>query len=162
MIVTGPFLTTDEHRASILERIEKLRNYTKSDEDIPEVESQIEALRLIEITENGDKIPLPETKTEIVNRSNWPPVHKQGNIIVSGADVQSLFPSLLNLEVSRLVKWVIAESKVELKNINHKLALRYIYIIGGAKIFEINKLRKYMSKWLGSRSYKIRWREVKY
>ena len=70
-----------------MERIEKLRNYTKSDEDIPEVESQIEALRLIVITENGDKILLPETKTESVNRSNWPPVHKQGNIIVSGADV---------------------------------------------------------------------------
>ena len=103
------YKTTEEHRAAVLERIDKLRNHTRENKIVPDIESQIEALRLLEIIEGGEKIPLPSKEEDNLDENNWPPVHKQGKVIVSGADVQSLFPSLFNLEASRLVKLAINE-----------------------------------------------------
>ena len=52
--------TDDEHRKTVLNKIEKLRNFTKEGEVLPDLTSQLEATRLLEIVEKGEKFSIPE------------------------------------------------------------------------------------------------------
>ena len=82
-----------------------------------------------------------------------PPIQKEGsgNLIIAGADVEALFPSLSDLESARIAGEAVVESKASFENIDYTTALKYLLIVGGASHLRENKLTKYAPKWLGSR-----------
>ena len=79
-----------------------------------------------------------------------PPIQEKGFVLV-GSDVEKLFPSLKPLEAARLTRIAIQESNVEFDNIDVKLGLRYLFVVGGRKLLDRMKLIRLCPKWLGKR-----------
>ena len=76
---------------------------------------------------------------------------KLSDVCFVGHDVKSLFPSLKNAESARLTRYAVLQSNVDVENFDHKMALRYIFIVGGRDLISKAKLSRHMPKWLGDR-----------
>ena len=73
------------------------------------------------------------------------------NVCFIGHDVKSLFPSLTSVETARLTRHAILNSNVDVESFDHKMALRYIYIVGGRQLINKAGLSRFSLTWLGKR-----------
>ena len=71
--------------------------------------------------------------------------------VIAGADVESLFPSLRDVECARIVSDAVMQSSAVFENVDYTLALKYLLIVGGRSHMRENGLGKYSPKWLGGR-----------
>ena len=126
--------------------MEFLRDRRTGGSLLPNITDRLEASRLVDKIEEGE--PIRILKTDKKTRGK---MQKDGLSIV-GADVRSLFPSLLNLETARLAKHAIMKTSVDFSNFDHKRALRYIFIVGGLDLLKSVGLERLAPKWKGDRS----------
>ena len=78
-------------------------------------------------------------------------IQGKGFVIV-GSDVEKLYPSLRPLEGTRLTRMAVIESNIDIIDIDHRKALRYLYVAGGMEFLERSGLTNWAPKWLGKRS----------
>ena len=71
----------------------------------------------------------------------------QENICVVGSDVSSLFPSIKSIEAARLVRHAKLNSKVQIENFDHFVALRYLFIVGGNDLLCKVRVSRLAPKW---------------
>ena len=92
------------------------------------------------------------TSTQVTSSADNSNKSPQGEgLVIVGSDVEKLSPSLRPVEAARLTRLAITQSKIKFENIDCKLALRYLYIIGGVELLDGHGLLKFCPKWLGSR-----------
>ena len=103
---------------------------------------------LIDALEENEAISIKE-------RSKGPKVvQKPGleNVCFIGQDVKSLFPSLKCIETARLTRYAVLNSDINVENFDHKMALRYIFIVGGRQLINKSGLSRLCPTWKGKRS----------
>jgi len=72
-----------------------------------------------------------------------------------GTDVKALFPSLKEVECSRMTRCAILKSGLKFENVNYRKALRYLKIVGGNDQMEGIGLKRLSPKWRGKRESMI-------
>ena len=97
--------------------------------------------------EKNKPIHIPEPKQTLKPRKQ-----KDGNLAIVGADVVSLFPSLMNIESARLARHAILHSNVKFENVDYHKALQYICIVGGKDLLKKAGLGRLTPTWLGDRA----------
>ena len=139
--------TKVDKSSQLLSRIESLRN-SKVDGLLPDLSDKITASYLFDVLEDNKPIKLPEKSLKNKNS-----MQKQGkqNICFSGADVISLFPSLKGVEIARLARHAILDSKVQFENFDYLMALRYLTIFGGRDMLSKAGLGRLTPVWKGDR-----------
>ena len=75
---------------------------------------------------------------------------KENWLVIAGADVCQLFPSLKNLKSARMARCAILCSKADFCGWDYLKALRYLYIVGGSKFLKKIGLGRIAPKWLGN------------
>ena len=68
-----------------------------------------------------------------------------------GNDVESLFPSIKDVEGARMVRCAIKKGDLNIENFDYDLALRYLRITGGKGFLHSAGLGRLEPKWRGSR-----------
>ena len=71
--------------------------------------------------------------------------------MISGTDVESLYPSLRDIEAARITREAVLTSGVQFENIDYIAALRYLYLVGGKDHLCSIGLKNLVPKWLGKR-----------
>ena len=130
-------------------KIDALR-YTRSENLVPCLNDRITAGYLIDELENG--VPIDLKKSNHVKVCDKP-LQKSGkeNMCFAGADVVSLFPSLLGVETARLARHAVLQTDVEFENIDYLMALRYLRILGGVSLLEKAGIGRLAPTWKGKR-----------
>ena len=129
----------------ILSRVESLKKSCTN--LLPNLNDRVKAGFLIDELECNEAI-------NVKNPSNCQKVRQKtglDNVCFIGHDVKSLFPSLKSVESARLVRHGVLSSEVDVENFDHKMALRYIYIVGGRELINKAGLSRLCPTWLGSR-----------
>ena len=72
-------------------------------------------------------------------------------LTIAGTDVESLFPSLQDVEVARIARQAVVESGIKFQNIDYDAALKYIFVTGGVSHIKEIGLQSVAPKWTGSR-----------
>ena len=73
-------------------------------------------------------------------------VNDNDNLIVSGFDVESLYPSLRDVDPACLARESILHSKIDFKGINFQKALAYLRIIAGEQVMRLAGLGRLIPK----------------
>ena len=68
-----------------------------------------------------------------------------------GYDVESLFPSILDVEAARMIRCSIQKGDLRIDSFNHQAALRYLRITGGKGYLARCGIGKLEPKWRGER-----------
>ena len=71
--------------------------------------------------------------------------------VLVGNDVESLFPSIKDLEAARMVRCVIQQGDIDMKNFDHLAALRYIRVNGGKGYLAKCGIGRLEPRWNGGR-----------
>ena len=137
-----------DKKERIRESINRLRDSRMKGSLLPNLSERMQASFVIDKLLDGETIKLPVKKLKKLTRKT---LQKTSGMVIVGADVKSLFPSLRNVETARLAKKAILESDVEFCNWDFKKAMRCIYIIGGRQLVVKASLKKLCPKWLGER-----------
>jgi len=137
--------STQVNEKQIFERIKSLKRSKTN--LLPNLSDRMKAGQLIDIIEDNKAINVKK------GSGKKKKLQKDGfeNVCIVGHDVKSLFPSLKNAESARLTRYAVLNSKVDVENFDHKMALRYIFIVGGRDLISKAKLSRHMPKWLGDR-----------
>ena len=72
-------------------------------------------------------------------------------LIITGFDVESLYPSLRDIDVACLVRESILHSKISFEGIDFQKALCYIRIMAGAEIMKSAGLENQIPRWNGKK-----------
>ena len=125
-------------------RIKSLKQ--SSNNLLPNLSDRMKAGLLLDVLEDNQPI-------KVGSGCGRKKLQKQGskNLCFIGHDVKSLFPSLKSVESARLTRHAILNSKVQVENFDHKMALRYLFIVGGRELITKIGLSRHMPKWLGDR-----------
>ena len=143
-----------EFREQMLVKVESLRRSRAKDTVLPNLKDRMEASFILDKIENGEAVSLPvsnsvkERKSLKTNRRN---IQKSEKLSIIGSDVVSLFPSLQDIETSRLAKHAILNSTVKFENFDFMMGLRYLKIVGGDTLLNKAKLSRLAPRWLGKR-----------
>ena len=140
-----------ENKDFLRNRVEKLRNSTIGASPIPDIKNRLIATGLIDRISGSNPIPLPDCGGSHREHSGEVSVQEKGFVLV-GSDVEKLYPSLRPLEAARLTRLAILESEIDIIDVDHRKALRYIYVVGGVELLDRAGLLRLTPKWLGSRS----------
>ena len=65
--------------------------------------------------------------------------------------MESLFPSIRDVEAARMARVALERSSLQLENWSVKMALRYLRVVGGKGYLARIGLGKYEPKWIGKR-----------
>ena len=130
-------------------RISVLRNLKSRGSQTANLHAKIQATRLLDEVEGEDAIKLL-TRGREETETNQPPLQEDGLVIV-GNDVESLFPSIRDVEAARMSRIAMIESRLRLEDFNLKMALRYLKIVGGKGYLRRIGLGKYEPTWTGKR-----------
>ena len=71
--------------------------------------------------------------------------------MISGTDVEALFPSLRDVESARIVREAVIKSEADIENFDCNAALKYLYIVGGPAHLKEIGLGKISPRWTGPR-----------
>ena len=85
---------------------------------------------------------------------NKPPLlQKPGKeaYVIAGADVEALFPSLADVESARIAAEAVMESPATFENVDYRMALRYLFIVGGKSHLNEYGLGRFSPRWKGGR-----------
>ena len=93
--------------------IESLRNKRQNGSIILDVCDRLNASKLVDMIEDGFPIKIPTSRT---TKFRGKSKQKLSDIVIVGADVKSLFPSLRNLETAKLAKYGVLNSDVQFDN----------------------------------------------
>ena len=112
-------------KEEILSRVESLKKSCNN--LLPNLNDRVKAGFLIDEVECNEAIYVksPSNCRKVKQKSGLE------NVCFIGHDVKSLFPSLKSVESARLTRHAILNSEVDVESFDHKMALRYLYIIGG-------------------------------
>ena len=149
-------------------RSEKLRQIKVRGAVAPILKAKMWASRLIDEVDGKNSVCKPKICSKLDNDSictagldkpnceplpTPPPLQKQreGNWCIIGTDVESLFPSLADLESAKIVRHAIKNSKIEFNNIDYKLGLRYLKIVCGNDYLKEIGLGHVIPSWRGKR-----------
>ena len=82
-----------------------------------------------------------------------PPLQKprSDGCCVIGTEVESLFPSLADLESAKMVRLAVKKSNMDFQNVDYKLALRYLRIVCGVDYLKEVGLGHVSPTWRGKR-----------
>ena len=96
----------------------------------------MKAGQLLDVLEDGRPININFGGKKRVRKK----FQKEGlsNVCFVGHDVKSLFPSMKSVETARLARYAVLNSKIEIDNFDHSMALRYLFVVGGKEL--INKV----------------------
>ena len=111
-----------EQSKVLSDKVETLRNSKPSVGVVPEISDRLAATNIVDKIENDQAIYVSD---EAVNSPGS--LQKQSGMVIVGADVVQLFPSLKDVETARLARYAILESKVEFENVDYLHALRYLH-----------------------------------
>lgn len=110
---------------------------------IPNMKAKFWASRLTDEVMGNKSIKLPGKKSfkNQVNTEEMrkiPPIQKTEfeEMAVTGSDVESLFPSLTDIESDRIAIHSILKSKLRFENVDYLKALKYLMIVGGKELLE--------------------------
>ena len=78
-------------------------------------------------------------------------IQKDTAPVLVGNDVESLFPSIQDLEAARMVRCLIQRGDIDIKNFDHRAALCYIRLVGGKGYLSRIGLGKLEPRWKGGR-----------
>ena len=139
-------------------RSEKLRQLKVRGTCNPNMKAKLWAARLQDEVFGTDAINLPEPtpseQEELNGNSKLAPrvqcKRKDGYTIV-GNDVESLFPSLLDIESARIAREAVLASDLTIENLNYEVALKYLLVAGGSSHIREIGLHHIAPKWIGKR-----------
>ena len=140
-------LSSTNIEEALVDRIETLRQKRNKENNLPEVTDRLKASWLVDKLIGEAAIKLPGDETEVQKGKK----QMESGLAVVGADVCSLFPSLKNIEVARMTRIALLDSKVEFADIDYLKALRYLNIVGGNALLDKANLLRLKPKWKGKR-----------
>jgi len=131
-------------------QVEKLRKSMVGNTLLPKLTDRVKASYLIDKIQNDQVIQVEDVSGPTKSSK---PIQKSGieNLCIVGSDVASLFPSIKNVEAGRFVRHSVINSKIEFKNFNYLMALRYLTIIGGKDLLQRVGVGRLEPRWLGDR-----------
>ena len=110
---------------------------------IPNMKAKFWASRLTDEVMGNKSIKLPgkksfENQVNTEEMRKIPPIQKTEfeEMAVTGSDVESLFPSLTDIESDRIAIHSILKSKLRFENVDYLKALKYLMIVGGKELLE--------------------------
>ena len=115
--------SADKVNQQLRERVEQLRNKKPKSGVIPNIFDRLNAGEIVDKLEKNDPIFVSSKQVNELGKAQI-----TDQLAIVGADVKSLYPSLKNVEIARLARHAILESKVSFENIDYLRASRYIYI----------------------------------
>jgi len=125
-------------------RVNKLRSLKTKGSPVPNFKAKLWALRIQDELTNNSPLRLPST--ERVTRNI------QGEeMVITGTDVEALFPSLRDVESARIVREAVLKSETVIENLDCNLALKYLYIVGGVSHLKECGLARLAPRWTGKR-----------
>ena len=72
-------------------------------------------------------------------------------LVISGTDVEALFPSLRDVESAKVVIEAVLKSSIKIENFDWRTAIKYLYIVGGPTHLKECGLERIAPNWLGTR-----------
>ena len=141
-----------------------MRTAVMKDTNLPDIKTRLIATGLLDRIEGRNPIRLPgQVGSKTPDRMNKNPAIVPDNVSVSsdgtkiqgkgfvivGSDVEKLYPSLRPLEGARLTRMAVIESNIDIIDIDHRKALRYLYVAGGMEFLERSGLTNWAPRWLG-------------
>ena len=131
------------------QRIMALRKLKTRNSPLPSIKAKLWAVRLLDEI-HSEAIPLPgEAVNDTVNEKIN--IQMNESLAVVGTDVEALFPSLRDVEAAKIARQAVEESGTQFENINFDLAMKYLYVTGGASHIKEIGLEKVCPRWRGSR-----------
>ena len=135
-----------EFNKQLKNKAEQLRQSKASSGVLPNIMDRINAGDIFDKIEKNCPVYVSDNKVNELGEAQI-----TDKLAIVGADVKSLYPSLKNVEIARLARHAILESKISFENIDYKRALRYLYIVGGKDLLAKRNLSRISPKWLGDR-----------
>ena len=78
-------------------------------------------------------------------------INNKEGLIISGFDVEQLYPSLRDVDVACLVRESLIHSKIDFEGFDYQKAMCYLRIVAGEEILRFSGLSKLIPKWSGDR-----------
>ena len=138
-------------------RVEGLRKMKIRGSKIPSVKSKLWASRIQDELSEGEVIRTSNKHggKSILAQENapYPPIQsdKREEYSIIGTDVESLFPSLKDIESARIAREAVLLSRAEYCNVDYETALRYLIVTGGTSHMREIGLNRVSPRWIGSR-----------
>ena len=134
-------------------RIQRLRNLKTRNTPLPNLKAKMEAVSTLDDRLSNVAIPLHESDdTQLrTSKSKIQKCKHSSYPVLIGNDVESLFPSIQDVESARMVRCIVQRGDLEIKNFDHQTVLRYIRVNGGKGFLARCGLGKLEPRWKGNR-----------
>ena len=109
-----------------LSRVKRLRELRAKNCPIPNFKSKLWALRILD--EVKGKSAFQEYRRD---KRDSTEMQDDDELVISGTDVEALFPSLRDVESAKVVREAVLKSDIRIENFDWKTAIKYLYIVGG-------------------------------
>lgn len=163
VIITDPdpSISDPSTVAYVSKRIDNMRTAVMKDTNLPDIKTRLIATGLLDRIEGRNPIRLPgQVGSKTPDKMDKNPAIGPDNVSVSsdgtkiqgkgfvivGSDVEKLYPSLRPLEGARLTRMAVIESNIDIIDIDHRKALRYLYVAGGMEFLERSGLTNWAPK----------------
>ena len=96
---------------------------------MPNIQAKIQATRLLDEVEGTEAIR-PLSGTQKHRSTEHPPLQGDGMVLIEN-DVESLFPSIMDVEAARMAQIALERSELDFDGFDIHMALRYLRVVGG-------------------------------
>ena len=126
--------------------MKRLKELEKKGTPLPNFKAKLWALRI------QDEITGYKTFNQLEGRNcARGDIQEPQDLVISGTDVEALFPSLRDIESARIVREAVVKSKADISNFDCNAALKYLFIVGGPAHLRECGLSNVAPKWTGPR-----------
>ena len=100
--------------------------------------------------------PIPNTLSCASEEKTVNNINMSENLMVTGFDVCSLYPSLRDIDTACIARETMIHSDVDFKGMDYKKALVYLRIVAGKEAMESAGLKNIVPKWRGDKIDSLR------